>query len=130
MPAPRGLVQQLDQRLHKSDLLPPGARLLVAVSGGADSVALLRLLHAINQSNHWKWTLTVGHVDHGMRGRESAGDAAFVKRLARELKLPFRVKRLRLGPRASENEAREGRLRALRSLAAGMGVVMAHHADD
>ena len=44
MPAPRGLVQQVDQALHRDALLPRGGRLLVAVSGGADSVALLLAL--------------------------------------------------------------------------------------
>src|SRR4051794_1780177 len=81
MPAPRGLVQQVDQRLHRTGLLPRGGKLLVAVSGGADSVALLRLLVEINRSNYWGWELVVGHVDHGMRGKASAGDAAFVRAL-------------------------------------------------
>ena len=75
MPPPRGLVQQLDQALHRRELLPRGAKLLVACSGGADSVALLRLLHAVNQSGFWGWTLLVGHVDHGIRSAAGAADA-------------------------------------------------------
>ena len=64
MPAPTGLIQQLDQHLHGRPLLEPRTRLLVACSGGADSVALLRLLHAVNKSQYWHWTLIVGHVNH------------------------------------------------------------------
>ncbi len=138
MPPPRGLVQRLDQELHESGLLAPKARLLVAVSGGADSVALLRLLLAINGSDHWNWTLAVAHVDHGIRGRASAVDARFVRDLAGELELPFILRSLKLSADSSEDVARQGRLAALYKMATGRvrgksafdAVVTAHHADD
>ena len=131
MPAPRGLVQRVDQELHRGGLLPRGAGLLVAVSGGADSVALLRLLHEINRSDYWGWKLVAGHVDHGLRGRASAGDAAFVRKLAKGLGLPYRSARLRLNKKASEDAARQGRMGALALMARELdGVVMAHHAED
>jgi tRNA(Ile)-lysidine synthase len=106
--------------------------LLVAVSGGADSVALLRLLVELNRSNYWHWQLTVAHVDHGIRGRASAQDAAFVRDLAKKLGLEFMVRRFKLGP-ASEDRARSARLRALAHMFCEKprdAVVMAHHADD
>jgi len=123
----------LDQELHRSGLLPRGARLLVAVSGGADSVALLRLLQAINGSDYWGWTLVVGHVDHGIRGEASAGDARFVEGLARELGLLFLSRKLRVRGKASEAVLREGRWKALAAMAKKarcVGIVTAHHADD
>jgi tRNA(Ile)-lysidine synthase len=122
--------------LHESGLLPRDARLLVAVSGGADSVALLRLLVAINGSAYWNWRLEVVHVDHGIRGRESAADARFVRTLARTFKLKCRVKKLTLPKTASEDAARQARLAAFRGVARVRGsapchgVVTAHHADD
>ena len=58
----------------------------VAVSGGADSVALLTLLHALPEAP----ALVVLHVDHGLR-QDSGADAAFVRDLARRLGLPCRV---------------------------------------
>ncbi|MCL2645540.1 MAG: tRNA lysidine(34) synthetase TilS [Phycisphaerales bacterium] len=133
MPAPRGLVQQLDQELHKSGLLPREATLLLAVSGGADSVAMLRLMHRINQSDYWQWKLIVGHVDHGIRGRASRADAKFVKELAARLGVPCVIRTLRLGGRASEQAARVARHRTLEAMASARrcyAVVMAHHADD
>ncbi len=133
MPAPRGLIQQLDHHLHRSELLPPRAKLLLAVSGGADSVALLRLLHAINHSNHWKWTLLVAHIHHGIRGKSSTADARFVKSLAKSLSLPYIEKKLRLGKSASEATARTARLAALEKIATQKkcdAIVLAHHADD
>jgi tRNA(Ile)-lysidine synthase len=133
MPAPRGLVQWLDQQLHRTQLLPRGARLLVGVSGGADSVALVRLLAAINESDYWKWELVVGHVDHGIRGKASAGDGLFVRGLARQLGLPWMGRKLGLKAGSSEEAARAGRLGALAEMVEArgcQGVVLAHHADD
>ena len=58
----------------------------VAVSGGADSVALLRLAHRLAGGHGW--TLRVLHVQHGLRGKDSQADAVFVEALAAELSLP------------------------------------------
>jgi tRNA(Ile)-lysidine synthase len=137
MPSPRGIIQQFDEHLHRSGLLLPGWRVLVAVSGGADSVALLRLLQAVNQSRHWGFALVVGHVNHRTRGRESGQDAAFVRRLAKGLGLRYVSRALRIrkpaGGGASEAALREGRLAALTAMASAArcdAVVLAHHADD
>lgn len=138
MPAPAGLVQELDQYLHRRRLLVPRMRLLVACSGGADSVALLSLLRAINQSDYWHWKLIVGHVNHQLRGMDSKRDEAYVRNLAKSLDLPFRVKKLNLKETGSnrvvsENAAREGRYKALLAMAASdrcNAVLLAHHADD
>src|SRR5262245_47905355 len=59
---------------------------VVAVSGGADSVALLRALHACTGP------LTVAHVNHQLRGAEYDADEAFVRELAATLGVPARVK--------------------------------------
>ena len=138
MPAPAGLVQQLDQHLHRRRLLAPNMRMLVACSGGADSVALLKLLNAVNQSDHWHWELIVGHVNHQLRGRESKRDELFVRNLAKSLQLPFRSRKLNLkraGAKrvVSENIARDGRYKALLTMATGNRcdvILLAHHADD
>ena len=68
-------------------MLEPGQRVGVAVSGGADSVCLLHLLLELAPSMEWR--LTVLHLDHGLRGDESRADAAFVRRMAEALGLPF-----------------------------------------
>ncbi len=112
--------------------LPGPGRLLVAVSGGADSVALLGMLHALAAGRGWR--LAVGHVDHGLRP-DSGQDAEFVAGLARELGLPFLERRVRVEARgrSPEEAARLARRAALRDMAreAGAGVIaLAHHADD
>lgn len=68
-------------------LLTPGLRLAVGVSGGADSIALLRALH--QQSRELGLVLHVTHLHHGLRGPEADADLEFVRALTAELGLPF-----------------------------------------
>src|SRR5437764_448493 len=69
-------------------LIPPGTPILLAVSGGADSMALL--YGAAELAPTTPWTLTVAHVHHGWRGREADRDLAFVAAHARPLGLADR----------------------------------------
>jgi tRNA(Ile)-lysidine synthase len=68
-------------------LWSPGVRLVVAVSGGADSLCLLGALLALRERGHWlaPGELIVAHLDHGLRGDESRDDARFVQRLAADM---------------------------------------------
>ena len=102
------------------------AKYVVAVSGGVDSVVLLDMLA---QSNH---TIVVAHVDHGIRGEDSAADARFVAALAKRYNVPFVSTALHLGNSASEERARNGRYDFLFTQAEKLGaqVVTAHHAGD
>lgn len=72
-------------RLHQ--LIQPHDRILVGVSGGPDSTALLHLLHRL--VHLWSMTLGVAHFDHALRGADSRADAAWVADLAASLNLPF-----------------------------------------
>lgn len=102
------------------------ATYLVAVSGGVDSVVLLDMLA---KTDH---RLIVAHVDHGIRGEESAADARFVQALAKKYQLPYVSTQLALGAKASEEQARHGRYAFLFAQAKkfGASVATAHHADD
>jgi len=86
--------QSLDQRvlgfIEDNRLTVRGQTLLVAVSGGQDSVCLLHLLHQLKPELGIK--LHVAHLDHQLRGKESAGDARYVARLAKSLGIPPRLK--------------------------------------
>jgi tRNA(Ile)-lysidine synthase len=70
-----------------TSLLRPGMRLAVAVSGGADSVALLRAL--AEKGREMGLVLQVAHLHHGLRGAEADGDLEFCRDLADRLGLPF-----------------------------------------
>ena len=66
----------------------------LAVSGGADSISLLRAVARLAVSHGALNQIVVGHVDHGVRGEESRGDAAFVENVSQELGLQCEVRRI------------------------------------
>ena len=112
--------------------LPGPGPLLVAVSGGGDSVALLHILHRLAPERGWR--LVVGHVDHGLRP-DSPEDARFVQELARGLGLACRVQAVqaRRPGLSPEEAARQARRRALVEMARAEGagiIALAHTADD
>jgi tRNA(Ile)-lysidine synthase len=118
-------------------LFRPGLRVAVAVSGGADSVCLLRLLG--NEAQRLGLVLTVAHMHHGIRGDEADQDAAFVAALANQLNLrllqasvntPLQAKSARKG---LEETARTLRYRWFAELLASGeldAVVTAHTRND
>jgi tRNA(Ile)-lysidine synthase len=123
----RELSRWVRQFIRQHQLIEPGDRVLVAVSGGPDSVALLHLLVGLPAVPGL--SLGVAHFDHGLRNRESEEDAAFVGRLAAALGLSFHLGRgdVRGGARASkislQMAARKLRLHFLRE------TCRAHHYD-
>src|SRR5688500_6823921 len=98
---------------------------LVAVSGGADSVALLRGLAQLKTAGDGK--LAVAHFNHHLRGSESDADEAFVRGLCDELKLPLEVRHsTKSQPMAStgdglEAAARDARYQFLAETASRLG---------
>lgn len=112
----------------------PKERLLVAISGGRDSVALL---HGLVMAGHRR--LIVVHLNHGLRGRESGHDAAFVRRLARRYDLPCELERCDVEALAAEQrmsletagrQARQALFFKLAKKHRVKKVLLAHHADD
>lgn len=100
--------------------------LVVAVSGGIDSVALLDILRRQTTS------LIVAHVEHGIRD-DTHEDEALVRRLAEAYGLPYVSTKLSLGARASEDLARQARYEWLETVRAEHGasaIATAHHQDD
>ncbi len=118
-------------------MLERGDRLVIGVSGGADSVCLLRLLHEFRRS--YELELYAVHVNHGLRGEEAERDELFVQVLCEELDIPCRTVRLDIRSEAkcmhlSEEEAgREWRYRCFAEEAKKRGcnkVAVAHHMED
>ena len=99
---------------------------IVAVSGGVDSVVLLDMLVQRAEQE-----VVVAHFDHGIRP-DSAADARFVQALAEQYGLACEVRREELGPKASEALARQRRYEFLQIVAQKYGgiVATAHHAND
>jgi tRNA(Ile)-lysidine synthase len=132
------LQQRVRRSIERDALIPVGSAVLAAVSGGSDSVALLRLL--LELAPGCGFTVAgVGHVNHGLRGKASEGDEAFCRRLAVRLGLPIEVQRrdvaaLARARRTSiEAAAREARYEALAEMAARLGadlIATGHTRDD
>ena len=97
-----------------------GQGVLIALSGGADSVALAWALCRLRQQEGWR--LRAAHVNHGLRGEESDGDQAFVEALCRRLELPCACLRLSPPAQAGETWAREARYQALAAMARARGM--------
>ncbi len=139
MPQHHPFVKVLARSLRQRCDVATGSRVLVAVSGGADSVALLRGLAAIAPRRGWALQLTVAHVQHHLRDTDEAaeGDAAFVAALAESLGLPCvraDLDALSLTARGNvEANARRARYAALFDLAQQADcpiIATAHHGDD
>ena len=80
-------MNRIYQTICQYHMISPGDRVIAGVSGGADSVCLLRALAGYREQV--PFTLFVVHVEHGIRGAESLADAAFVKGLCEALAVPF-----------------------------------------
>ncbi|HQY87964.1 MAG TPA: tRNA lysidine(34) synthetase TilS [Tepidisphaeraceae bacterium] len=125
----------MDEFARHLEAIEPGAWIF-GVSGGSDSVALLRLI----TQHRRDITPIVAHVDHQLRGAESDADAEFVRSLAGQLKLHFEIgKRRELDPTFDQSKAnRAARLRLIRQRFfidlvkrfGARGVLLAHQADD
>lgn len=125
------LLRTVQRTVEEYGLLPAGTHVLAACSGGADSVALVRLLSRLSAQGRWR--LSVGHVHHGLR-TSADSDAALVAELARRLQLPFFLRRLEgLGGANLEARARAARYAALAEMAREAGaqaVATGHTLDD
>ncbi|MGG6238139.1 tRNA lysidine(34) synthetase TilS [Nodosilinea sp. AN01ver1] len=105
---------RVHRRLKMRSLLPRGAAVLVAVSGGQDSVGLLRLL--VDLRPKWGWSLRVVHCDHQWRA-DSAANAEFVQQLCQAWGLPCQVA-IADTKYATEAAARQWRYRVFAEVAA------------
>ncbi len=118
MAEPSEIKGRVEAAVLGSGTVQPGDRLLVAVSGGQDSVALALALRELQEP--LGLLLLLGHVNHGLRGEESDGDEESVRVLGARLALVVEVVRLDLGARGEgglEEVARRERLAALRRMA-------------
>lgn len=132
------LLDSLRRTLLQHGLVAPGGRVLVAVSGGPDSLALLHALHALREELGLA-DLQVAHLDHGLRGAESAADAAFVAAFCAARSVPCHVGRADVAALIQERKvstqqaARTARYQFLGTTADAVGagqIATAHTQDD
>ena len=132
------MIKKVAAFMKRHQMLPENGHILAGVSGGADSVCLFRLLLRLREE--MGFTLSVVHVEHGIRGEESLMDMEFVRRLASSHGIAFSsyaclAPRLAKERRISLEEAgREARYEAFAAESARFGdgarVALAHHMED
>ena len=131
------LVQRVEATILDRKLIKPRESILVAVSGGLDSMVLLHLL--ANSAIRHGWRLTVVHFNHHLRGRSSDADERFVIKTAERLRLKCAVGRADVGRFAKDKgisiemaarECRHGFLARTAVEQKARVVALAHHADD
>ncbi|MDO4530541.1 MAG: tRNA lysidine(34) synthetase TilS, partial [Bacillota bacterium] len=121
--------------IEQFHMLPHGAKVVVGLSGGADSVALLHLLASLREE--YRWELSALHLHHGLRGAEADGDARFAEDFAASLGIPCMVQRADVPAESRKRRLGEeecGRLlryEALQKAAGADGwIAVAHHQKD
>lgn len=134
---PKAVLDEIRRFVARHGLLEPGDRVIVALSGGPDSLGLALALHRLRMP--WRLDLHLFHLHHGLRGEEADRDAAFVQEVAERLELPCTVVRRDVRGEASrlrtglEAAGRAVRYRELAGLAARLGasrVAVGHTRDD
>lgn len=129
------LIDKARQTIKQYKLINKAEKIVVGVSGGPDSLALLYVLKALQKE--WPAALHIAHLNHMLRGRESQGDAEFVVKLAQKLNIPvtcakINVAGLKKGG-SQEETTRKARLEFLFAVARknkARKIALGHNSDD
>lgn len=131
------LRERVEDFCREYQLLEPGDGVVAGLSGGADSVCLLKLLASLREA--YGLSIAAVHVNHGIRGEEAGRDEAFAVELAASLGIPCRVFREDIpamaaaGGMSEEEAGRIYRYQCFRAVAEELGfqkIAVAHHRDD
>lgn len=133
----QSLLEHVRTLVHEQQLWSSGDTIVVAVSGGADSVVLLHVLHAL--SDEYQWTLICAHLNHGFRPEESAQEAKVVRQIASDLGIAFELEEVSTpayieqtgqGPQEAARTLRYDFLHRIATKWSAHFIALAHHLDD
>jgi len=130
------MIRKIKEAIEKNHLLDQGEKVVVAVSGGPDSVALLKILEML--SDEYRLTLIVAHLNHGLR-EDAACEERFVRKMAADMEIAFEFKSLDIASlrkgsgKCIEDTSREVRYDFLNDVAKKHGarkIALGHHIND
>lgn len=133
------MLASVRKQIEQEGLLSAGDTVVVGVSGGVDSSALLHILWTLNQHYHYGWKLHAVHLNHRFRGEEARRDALYAQALCESLGVTFHLferdvslymKQERLGAQEASREIRYELFREVAEQTGATKVAVAHHADD
>ena len=133
----RKILETIREFIREHDMLVPGDRVIIGLSGGADSVCLLMILSELKKELNIE--LFAVHVHHGLRGKEADRDSAYAQELSENLGVPFVCVHANVAEYARVNgvsEEEAGRhlryqiLEEQRLFRHAAKIAVAHHADD
>lgn len=133
----KSLEEKVWENIRDRGLIPAGDKVVVGLSGGPDSTALLHILHNL-RGKGW-WNLVAAHLNHGLRGAEADEDERFAKSVCEKLKIEFVSKKIPEGELKNkknlslEEAARDARLAFLEEARQRFGarlIALGHHRDD
>lgn len=131
------LIQQMEQEWSESCLIEKGDHIVAGISGGADSVCLLAVLHELME--RWNLNVTAVHINHSIRKETALRDADFVRKLCESWNIPcyvetFDVRKMAKIKGISVEEAgRIARYDTFEKIRKNLGadkIAVAHHMDD
>ncbi len=130
-------IAKVAKTIEENRMLERGEGVVVGVSGGPDSVALLHLLSRLREK--WSLKLMVAHCNHGLRGEESERDEEFVRKISELWGIPFEAKRFdcgnlkkrwRLSTQEAARRVRYGFFDQISERYRFQKIALAHHKDD
>ena len=101
-PGQNTLIRTVQQFIHEQSLVVSGNHLILAVSGGIDSMVLLDVMAKLQRPFRLK--LAIAHVNYQLRGSESDKDEVFVKKAALKYRIPLYTKRIDAGSKAKQRK--------------------------
>lgn len=131
------MIDKVIKTIENNSMFNKGDRVVVAVSGGPDSICLLHLLNSIK--DRFSIEICAAHVNHCLRGAEADADEEFVREFCKQLNIDFYVKRVNVNKLAKEEKlssemagrkARYDFFEEVRKSFSGNKIAIAHNAND
>ncbi|MEJ8546181.1 tRNA lysidine(34) synthetase TilS [Brevibacillus borstelensis] len=133
------MLESVRNNIENSKLAERGETIVVGISGGNDSTALLHILWALNSHYQYGWKLHAVHLNHGFRGEEARRDADYAEELCRflgvtfhlfERSIPDVMKQTGAGAQEASRAVRYELYKQIALRTGAAKVAVAHHADD